>query len=454
MTPAAIWRVVRMDLRRHGRELGASSVSIGLAVAGLVFFLALALGVRAVLLGDVFPVDRLDVAPAGRSLDILALRFQLGADTMDRAQLDRLAQLPGVAAVYPRLQLEAPALASGGESLLGTTLQTEVAVDGVPPGLVSDELGTSFQWRPLAREIRCARATDCPEDAYCGDGVYGAAGVCRSYVPALLSQRLVELYNGSFRRAYGLPRLNPDFVVGLSFEMSFGASTLRPARPGVVRERARIVGFSDRAIPLGVTLPLEEVRDLNARLASAGSGDRFHSATLLLADKHALPGVVQAVEKMGLVVKSEGARQAATLMAVLLAVVGILGAAMLVMAVLSVSHSFYLMVRLRRREIAVLRSVGARRGDIRSTILAEAAAVGVVAGGVGTVVAVAAAAVLNRLAATRIPDFPYKPETFFAFPLWLPVGALAVALLAGVLGAWLPARRAAAADPAEMIAGS
>ena len=65
------------------------------------------------------------------------------------------------------------------------------------------------------------------------------------------------------------PQVNPDAVVGLTFEMSFGSSTIRSTGRVPVRERMRLVGFSDRAIPLGVTLPLEFVRAMNVRFGKA-----------------------------------------------------------------------------------------------------------------------------------------------------------------------------------------
>jgi ABC-type antimicrobial peptide transport system permease subunit len=116
-------------------------------------------------------------------------------------------------------------------------------------------------------------------------------------------------------------------------------------------------------------------------------------------------------------------------------------------------HVFYLVVVVRRREIALLRAVGARRGDIRALLLVEAAFVGLTAGSLGVFVGIAAAAIADLLAASRVPDFPFKPESFFAVSPWLVASALAVAILACVAGALPSAARAAAGDPADGLAG-
>ena len=47
---------------------------------------------------------------------------------------------------------------------------------------------------------------------------------------------------------------------GLVFEMAFGASTFRPLGGRAIREKMRLAGVSDKAIPLGVTLPVGHVR--------------------------------------------------------------------------------------------------------------------------------------------------------------------------------------------------
>jgi ABC-type antimicrobial peptide transport system permease subunit len=52
-----------------------------------------------------------------------------------------------------------------------------------------------------------------------------------------------------------------------------------------------------------------------------------------------------------------------------------------------------------------------------------------------------------------LPEFPFKPDTFFLVPAWLPVLGLALGVIAAVAGAILPARRAARIDPARVLAG-
>jgi hypothetical protein len=319
---------------------------------------------------------------------------------------------------------------------------------------VSDEVDDTFyEVDGLRRSTPCTRDDQCDDGSYCDGSLSFSGGVCRPYIPVLVSPYVVELYNGAFRRSYGLPKLNPDSLIGLAFEMDFGASTFRPSSLPPVRERMRLAGVSDKAIPLGVTLPLGEVRRINMALGSPEAGDRYHSAVIEVGDKNAAPAVIDAVEEMGLEIRDRGARRAAFVTAVSLFVVALVGGVLIVVSAAHIMHVFYLVVIVRRREIGVLRAVGARRGDIRALIVAEAAVIGFAAGLVGLMTAIAAGAAVDWFAATELPDFPFKPDSFFAFSPWLLAGVLALAVAACVVGALPPAFRAASGDPSEALAG-
>jgi len=81
-------------------------------------------------------------------------------------------------------------------------------------------------------------------------------------------------------------------------------------------------------------------------------------------------------------------------------------------------------------------------------VMAEALFLGVVAGLAGVVLGVASALGLDALAIAFLPDIPFKPPHFVAFPALLLLGAWLVGALSALIGAMLPARIAARADPA------
>src|SRR5205085_831368 len=72
-------------------------------------------------------------------------------------------------------------------------------------------------------------------------------------------------------------------------------------------------------------------------------------------------------------------------------------------------------VRERTREIGVMRAVGATRVDVATLILAEAAVTGIVGGAFGVALARIGGVAIDYLARKWLPEFPFKPQTFFDF---------------------------------------
>jgi len=457
MTGRGLRRSVRDDLTRHWRHIGAGGLGIAVSVAALAFFLALGIGVRDVLLGEVFPIDRIEVHRKSTDLNLLALKVSLGKDTIDQATLAKLGAIDGVEAVYPKMRLLVPAMASGGESLIGQGMQTELVADGIDPSLVADEIGDAFHdpyFVGAQGVLPCIDNSTCPAGTICV-GVSGSKpSSCREEIPVIVSEHMVELYNGAFRRAYHLPKVNPQALVGLGLDVSFGASSLRPSGRRVVRDRVTLVGFSDAAIPLGITMPLGFVQRLNRELGSKGAAEGFHSAVIEIDSKDAATGVIEAVESLGLDVRDGGARRAAFFMTVLLTTVSLVGIAILTISSLHVMHVFALLVMIRRREIGVMRAVGASRRDIRLLLMTEAGVVGLAAGVLGLIGAVVLAWSADRALAAGLPDFPFKPESFFSFEPWVVMVALGLAIVSCLLGALAPSLRATGPDPAEVLSST
>ncbi|MDI2132929.1 ABC transporter permease [Yinghuangia seranimata] len=113
-----------------------------------------------------------------------------------------------------------------------------------------------------------------------------------------------------------------------------------------------------------------------------------------------------------------------------------------------IANTFTMLVAQRTREVALLRAVGAGRGQVVRSILYEAAAVGAVASALGLALGVLLAALMRELLLSNgalLPDGPLvtAPTTIAA--------GLAVGLGVTVTAAWLPARRAARIPPVAAI---
>lgn len=435
MSAKGVLWIARANLRadRRGALLNAAAACVG--AAALVFFLALGLGVSQAA-RRMFPADArlVEIVPGAVSLGGV-----LGGGQLDDAALARLQGLPGVAAAWPRLALRVPiAIARPPENLHynwppGMTIQ--VPVVGVAPGLVAPDL-------PPGRAF-----------ADPGPGPGPGPGEDRP-IPVVLSGRLLEVYNKTIAPAWNVRRLPPGLsLVGLEVPIRVGFSIVPlKTEDRVYDGRMVLAGLSDRVPIYLAAMPLDTVRRLHREYGKADAG--YTQITLLARRPDDVPGILAAVRKMGFTV-DEGDRATAervgTIVIVTTGALVLLAAVMCGLAALAIAQSLSASVRGRAKEIAVLAAVGASPADVRGIVLAEAGILGLAGGLLGTALALGIARVADQGAARLLPDFPFRPETFFAFPAWLVALGIAVPAAAALLGALAPAAIAARVDPARTL---
>jgi putative ABC transport system permease protein len=120
--------------------------------------------------------------------------------------------------------------------------------------------------------------------------------------------------------------------------------------------------------------------------------------------------------------------------------IGIFGTAALLLATVGIYAVMAAFVRQRHAEIGVRMALGAAPADIRRLVLGEGLRLALAGGILGLAGAAAGARLLQGL---LFDIHPLNPETL--------VGAVAVLLAAAAMATYLPARRAALADPVTML---
>lgn len=460
MRTASLVALVRRDLARGRGALVGAVLGLVAGVAALVFFVALGLGVRRALFGNVFALDRVELEPRSDEPGLLTVLVGGGAaPVIDEATLETLRRTAGVARVFPKLRFAFPAMARGGKSVLGHDFTIgEVLGDGIDPALVgTDRTGTIPFEDPMRHPgAACTTNAPCKDDEACDRPNGAAFGVCLAPVPVLVSPYLVELFDRAIAPAHHLPpvaRAAIEQANGVIFDVKIGESYLGRSKLAPPRTvRARIVGLSSHALDLGATMPLETVRRWNAELAGETSTHAFSSVLVEVDDASKLSSVVAAAEKLGLQPHDTRARDVAVLVSVIVALLSLVGVALLAVAASNIAQTFHRWATERRAEIALYRALGATRLDVQAWLLTVAAVVGATAGVVGVVVARTLAAFADRLARANLPDFPFKPTTFFAFPFALFAAGVAFAVVFALLGAIGPSRKAARTDPVRALA--
>jgi putative ABC transport system permease protein len=118
---------------------------------------------------------------------------------------------------------------------------------------------------------------------------------------------------------------------------------------------------------------------------------------------------------------------------------------------INIAHNFFMQVTERRRELGLLRAVGATQSDVQRIVISEAALIGISGGVLGCLLGFALSLGVDWLSAHSLPGFPYKPSTWFHFRWWIIASGVGWAALFAIIGGYLPARKAARMQPAQAL---
>ncbi len=454
VTLGSVAALVRQNLSRSRRSFMLSAFGIAVGISSLTFFLALSAGVRRNVVSRVFPADQLEVIPQSTNLDGPLSMFQ-SAPSLNDGVIANLQKLPGVKSAHRRMKVAFPGRAWGGKELVGRDVYAELICEGVDASaMAGDDLGPEPFSDALGSQAACKSDADCAAPEYCPWDTLK----CERPVPAVVSPFILELYNGAVAPSHGLPKIG-KFLAGrfrgLQFSAELGRSFIGGAGSStgaqVTQRRFMLVGISPHAAQAALTIPLGYVQRWNARYASGAAATNFSSVVLEVAPGADVTRLAAAVRGLQLTIADSGAERAGLAVTFLTLLFALVSAAIVSVAVINIAHNFFRQVAERRRELGVLRAVGASRRDVYSLVLGEALAIGLCGGLLGLGVARGVALLLDLASRKWMPDFPFKPESFFAFDPSLCALALGCALLACVAGAWLPARQAAATEPSEAL---
>ncbi len=418
-------KLLQHDLVRHRRKLSVVGGAVAMSVAVVMLLGSVAaglyLGVVKPLLPKL-PLGLLQVESKTMSVGLFAFDSAKFGGGLDQAALKRIKRIDGVAEVYPTMGAAFPMRASGGEGFIGRRLRTDVFGTGVSEELVKDDIakGYNFQDKPGGP------------------------------IPVVVSRRLLDLYNTTVAPSLKKPKLSAEMVIGFQFQLTVGTSYAQgtPDPRKVSHLTAQVVGFSDQATLVGVTVPIETMRRWNQRFGE--KNPPLTGAWVRTKDPSLAGPVSQSLSKMGLKVDETPKLIGAALVIVSM-LAGMFGGTLLILSAFAIAQTFFLMVSERKSEFAILRALGAGRKTLFRLILGEAMIVGAVASLVGMVLGGAVGLILDSLLMSQLPDLPLKPAQLVAFPTTLLLAAFLQGTLAALVGAFWPALRAGATEPAAAL---
>ncbi len=209
-----------------------------------------------------------------------------------------------------------------------------------------------------------------------------------------------------------------------------------------------------------VFLPIEFAESLNMiqpgdlrNVMRSGEGKSYTALIVRVAKSKQVVQVEDQIKKLGfttfsIVDASKGLTRAFMYLDMFL---GIFGSLALAVAFLGIVNTLVMAVLERRREIGIMKAVGASDGDVKRIFFVEAGSMGALGGALGVTMGWLIGRAINLGANVIMMRQQIKPENFFYLPILLVAFAMAFSIGVSLFAGLYPASRAARLDPVEAL---
>jgi len=250
---------------------------------------------------------------------------------------------------------------------------------------------------------------------------------------------------------------------GTHDEEGYGFTVVRRELPlrvvGIVEQEPfggmRATSRARLYLPVGLveSLNIMQTSDLRGAVQGGSTQKTYQSLMARVSSPARVGEVEDAIRQMGFRTFSilDAAKSLQRFFVILDLFLGIFGSMALAVASLGIVNTLVMAVLERRREIGIMKALGASDRDIRRLFFAEAGTMGLVGGFIGVAVGWAIAMAINWGTAYYLRQRDFPPETVTAVPWWLVAAAVCFAVAVSLAARIYPAARAAKLDPVQAI---
>ena len=245
-------------------------------------------------------------------------------------------------------------------------------------------------------------------------------------------------------------------TVGFGFSVVPRERTLKVA--GIVDQEpfGGFRGNSDALIPTALAETLHAAQPAGLREIVGGSNgqrEQYTSLVVRVANPSAVQNVEDSIKQKGfgtfsLLDATKSLRRFFTILDLFL---GIFGSLALAVASLGIVNTLVMAILERRREIGIMKAIGASDTDVRRLFFAEAGAMGFAGGALGVALGWVIGRLINAGTNLYLHNHQLPSEQIWSVPWWLVAGAIAFALVVSLVSGLYPAARAARLDPVQAL---
>jgi putative ABC transport system permease protein len=424
------------NLRESKLRNGLTTLGIAVGVASLVAMMSLGVGLQQVANSKLAKSGIFDTvfvtSPQDFRADAREKTSDVGNRMVDEAARAEIAKLPNVLEVAPeiRVMTDVRYKEQSFPAFMGSLTPSAKL------GETFDTMQGNFFSSPTAKEAIlqkdfAARLEKNPKD------LIGKEVVLR-YAERQAGE---QADSGDSPISFSVVRKEQALkVVGIVDEEPFGGMR------GV--SRARVFIPTDTADGLNM-MQFSDVRGA----ATDTKGKTYSVLTVRVSSAGKVEQVQDAIKKLGLrtysiLDASKSLRRFFTIFDMFL---GIFGSLALAVASLAIVNTLVMAVLERRREIGVMKALGADDIDVKKLFFAEAGAMGMVGGALGVLLGWLIGRAINFGTTIYLQRQNMPPENIWAVSGWLVGFALIFAVLVSLGAALYPASRAAKLDPIQAL---
>jgi putative ABC transport system permease protein len=437
------------NLREALLRNSLTTLGIAVGVASLVAMLSLGAGLQHLAnqrLSQSGLFDAVMVSPRNSFSDFerAAARNQAPAGAprvLDEAARSEIEKLPSVVEVYPNIRFP-----------------TEIRFDG----------------NPYPTVVAGIPASDRTDGSF--DGMTGSFFSSPSADEAILQIEFARELSPAVSK-------DPGSLLGQDITLRYAERQPLPPESGASSSDAAAAGFSlvSRQMKLRIVgivetepasgfagpgrgrllIPQQVAEQLSAAQASdlrdflnGGSAKKtYQSLTVHVANTSDVQRVENAIKDMGFSAFSllDAAHNLRVVFVVFDLLLGIFGSLALIVASLGIINTLVMAILERRREIGVLKALGADDSDIRGLFFAEAGVMGLLGGICGVVLGRLIGAALNLGTNIYLARQSLPSTTISLVPWWMVGLAIAFAVIVSLAAGIYPASRAAKLNPIEAL---
>jgi len=443
------------NLRQSKLRNGLTTVGISVGVASLVAMLSLGVGLQQMatrrlagsgLFDTVFVTSRQDFRGFDREDDAKTAHPEQ-SPVLDDAARQKIAHLPNVTEVEPEVRVMGE-IVSGGQTYFGF-------VTGLPMSARQNEAFDNLKGKFFS-------SNDADEAILLTDF---AKELDPKNPNAVIGQDITLRYGE--RQALpqdstDRPQLSADSNTKNGAGDDFGFSVVRKL------QKLRVVGLIDAEpyggmrtvsrgrifLPVGTTerLNMAQFSDMRSSLRGA-SGKSYMTLTVRVKDPGKVSEVQDAINKMDFRTFSvlDATKSLRRFFTVLDLFLGIFGSLALAVATLAIINTLVMAVLERRREIGVMKAIGASDQDVKKLFFTEAGAMGLFGGILGVALGFAIGKAINLGTGIYMHNHQMPSEAVWSMPPWLVGAAIAFSIVVSLLAGLYPASRAARLDPVQTL---